>query len=265
MTLIVGIKCQDGIVLGGDGAATYTTPLGQSQTIKQPHPKLCIIGEAVILGVSGPVGLGQSYRAEIEAEIKNRNNRPSWKTISDARSFLHEKMWKHAGQAWKNAGVVAETVGPGPASQSAVHQSLVAFPVRNGPCLLLFDHQCQAEEATEHLPFLTVGSGQPAADPFLAFVRRVFWEKTMPSVDEGIFAATWTLEHCIEAQPGGIAHPIQIVTLRKDGNKNWGATQLSDDELGEHKEMINTVMSEMRNACKSTAVESTTSPLPDKL
>jgi 20S proteasome alpha/beta subunit len=38
MTLIIGIKCSDGIVMGADGAATFGS-LGQ-QTIRQGTKKL---------------------------------------------------------------------------------------------------------------------------------------------------------------------------------------------------------------------------------
>ncbi len=38
MTLIIGIKCSDGIVMGADGAATFAT-LGQP-TIRQETKKL---------------------------------------------------------------------------------------------------------------------------------------------------------------------------------------------------------------------------------
>jgi ATP-dependent protease HslVU (ClpYQ) peptidase subunit len=63
MTLIVGIKCRNGIVMGADGAATLGA-LGQ-QTIRQETEKLDILENRIIVGVSGPVGLGQRIRAEI--------------------------------------------------------------------------------------------------------------------------------------------------------------------------------------------------------
>ena len=59
MTLIIGIKCKDGIVLGADGAATLGA-MGQ-RTILQPMKKLEIISSAMVLGVSGP----RRIRAEI--------------------------------------------------------------------------------------------------------------------------------------------------------------------------------------------------------
>ena len=64
MTLIVGIKSRDGIVMGADGGAT----LGDipQTTVMQPIKKLEIISESVVIGTSGHVGLGQQFRAAIE-------------------------------------------------------------------------------------------------------------------------------------------------------------------------------------------------------
>jgi len=58
MTLIVGVKCQDSVVVGSDGAATSTTIVGVP-TSRQAVKKLTNLGNKIIVGVSGPVGLGQ--------------------------------------------------------------------------------------------------------------------------------------------------------------------------------------------------------------
>ncbi len=64
MTLIVGLKCSDGIVLGADGAATLGV-MGH-QTARQTTKKLTILSESVVVGVSGPVGLAQRVAGEVQ-------------------------------------------------------------------------------------------------------------------------------------------------------------------------------------------------------
>ena len=55
MTLIVGVKCSDGIVLGADSSATYTTQLAQQLTIRQDTvTKLHIASEKIIVSVFWP-------------------------------------------------------------------------------------------------------------------------------------------------------------------------------------------------------------------
>lgn len=232
MTLIVGIKCADGVVLGADSASTYVTALGQQ------HKKLDIIGADVVFGLSGPVGLGQSYKDEIASFIRTKGNRAPWKSIGQAKQFLTEAMWKHAGPAWDRARIVAQTTGPQAVMQDCAAQTVAAFPVGDEPCLVQFTPQCQPEEATADLPFLSIGSGQPVADPFLAFIRRIFWPQQSPSLNDGILATLWTITHTIHAQPGGVAPPIRIVTLKKSKNNKWKAEELSDGELGEHQQKM---------------------------
>jgi hypothetical protein len=263
LTLIVGIKCQDGVVVGADGAATYSTTLSQIRTITQPTSKLTIVGEEIILGVSGPVGLEQSFRYEIEALVKNTGGRCSWKAMAKARNELSQALWTHAATAWERSNRVAGTIGQ-PAAIDALHQSVVAFPLEREPCLVQFDHQCQPEEATPNLPFLWVGSGQPTADPFLAFIRRIFRPYNLPLLEDGIFAAVWALDYSIKAQPGGIAEPIQIATLRKESGGKWKARELSVADLGEHREMVKDLEESLLDSVKRIFSERPSQPIPPK-
>ncbi len=63
MTPIIGIRCSNGIVIGSDGAATLSA-LGQP-TATQPTPKLDVFDNKVIVGVSGPFGLGQIIKGHV--------------------------------------------------------------------------------------------------------------------------------------------------------------------------------------------------------
>ena len=66
MTLIIGILCTDGVVLGSDTQATYDS-MGQPTIRQEDFSKLNVIcDQRAILGVSGPVGLAQRIAAEIE-------------------------------------------------------------------------------------------------------------------------------------------------------------------------------------------------------
>jgi hypothetical protein len=78
---------------------------------------------------------------------------------------------------------------------------------------------------------------QQIADPFLAFLRRVLWKDKSPSLGEGILATLWTLLHAIDTNPGGVADPIQLIILRREA-KQYEARELSDSELGEHKQAV---------------------------
>lgn len=78
----------------------------------------------------------------------------------------------------------------------------------------------------------------------------------------GIFAVAWALDYSIKAQPGGIAEPIQIVVLEKLANGGWKGRELSEDELGQHRQMVKTLEDEFPKFTKKTFSEPLGGPIP---
>jgi ATP-dependent protease HslVU (ClpYQ) peptidase subunit len=73
MTLIIGIRCKEGVVLGADGAATLTNAQLQP-TIQMPvKRKLQIFSGQVVVGVSGDVGLAQRFGQAIGDAWANKS------------------------------------------------------------------------------------------------------------------------------------------------------------------------------------------------
>ena len=230
MTLIIGIKCSDGVVLGADGATTYAS-MGRP-TIRQPvKSKLQPIAGCMVLGVSGPVGIGQRFAGEVEALWNEK--RLSGKRIHEAMSLIRSAFWSHLGPEFEAAQAAQQLIGP-VAQQSVLSESLLALPLEKNPILLHFDQQGSPTQFKPDLPFATIGSGQANADPFLAFIRKIFWRDRLPTLVEGIFSVLWTLEHAIYTTPGGVAEPKQIVALGKDCK----VRELSDEDLEEHYQAI---------------------------
>ena len=62
MTLVVGVRCADGVVMGADSAATFGG--AGTPTVTQPVRKLDVIDEEVIV-VLGVSGFGQFWVREI--------------------------------------------------------------------------------------------------------------------------------------------------------------------------------------------------------
>jgi 20S proteasome alpha/beta subunit len=233
MTLIVGVLCEDGIVVGADGAATLGS-LG-SMTARQPVKKLTNVQNRVVIGVSGPVGLGQLLIDRVES-LQSSGGLKGTKCPNAAQAMrIFTGAFKDdVIPAFDRARVAAGVVGNQNAAARVMSSTVVALTIKSQPVLIQFDEQCGAEAATPDLPFVAVGSGQATADPFLAFVRRVFWVNRLPTVSEGILAATWTLRQAIETSPGGVADPIQLMVL--EGGE---VRELSDPEREEHEQSAN--------------------------
>lgn len=232
MTLIIGILCEDGVVVGADGMATFGS-LGQ-RTIQQPTRKLVQIGECIAIGTSGPVGLGQRFAATLQDLWSTK--KLSGKASHEATTILRDAFWQYAQREFEAAKVTAPVLGQS-SLESAISYTVLAMPLDKKPCLIQFNQQCSPELATKDLPFIAVGSGQLLADPFLAFLRRIFWQNGLPKVSEGVLATVWSLEQAIRTNPGGVGPPIQIMTLEKVGG-DWKVRELVKSDFEEHRQAI---------------------------
>ena len=141
--------------------------------------------------------------------------------------------------------------------------SLVALPVgglTGKPELIQCTYNGQAEAATNDLPYIAIGSGQPIADPHLALLRRVFWPDKLPNIADGIFAAMWTLLHAIQVNPGGVAEPIQMAVLEKSKGNELRAHEFSWQVVAEHRQHVKEAEEHLRSFSDSQHASSTQPP-----
>lgn len=223
--------------MGADGAATLGA-MGML-TVRQPVKKLYIVDKGSspygVIGTSGPVGMGQQYHGLLQDLLRSESFSSDAPAV--AMGKLQRKLWPACETALKASAILGQVVGNQAAQQNSLASAIVGVPVKNDPRLFQFGPQCNAEEVTDALPFVAIGSGQPIADPFMAFIRRVFWPDRLPTLFEGIFAVFWTLDHAIETAAFGLGSPKQIVILRKHSG-GYEIRELPDTELQEHSEAI---------------------------
>lgn len=233
MTLIVGIKCGNGVVVAADSAATLGA-FGQN-TVEQNVTKLIIQQEKVILGFSGPVGLHQLQQDNLESTWGNALKS---KRIAEVRTALSTKLATPFKEAANRAAVLQQLVGP-PALSSVLSQTLISLPVDNQARLLEFTSDCNSEEITQDIPFTSIGSGKPFADPFLAFLKESLWDDSCPpTTGHGVLAALWTVDHVIKVNAGhGVGGRTQVGVLELV-NEDWKARFLSEEELELHRQNI---------------------------
>ena len=235
MTLIVGIKCNDGVVMGADSAATFATPTGRS-TVIQSATKLQIPAGPIITATSGPMGLGQLFSESIGKLWKEK--KIGWGVSrEDGMRLIRGAILQDAQVALQSAAIAAQSIGQAAASMSARSSTLVALPVGGGAELISCDHAGNPEAAID-LPYIAIGSGQIPANPFLAFIRRVFWPTGLPRLSQATLAVVWALEHCISIHPGGVDGPIQLAILSKRSGKELTAKILDKPEIDSHREQI---------------------------
>lgn len=221
--------------MASDSAATFGT--GGIPTIGQQEVrKLHRLNENILFSSTGAVGVSQLIADKLKSEWDK-------KTFSGIQSpdELMDKIGK----------TIVNLVGPylqsatwvqplGADTSSSLCKSLVAMPVASTPNLFSFDFNGAPERATLQLPFIALGSGQPIADPFLAFLKRLLWVTTEPTVAEGKLAAVWTIDHVRHTTPGGVGGGIQVGVLSGKAGKAPTVELLADGDIEEHLQKVST-------------------------
>jgi hypothetical protein len=228
VTSIVGVFCKDGVVIGTDSSATFST--GNIATIEQPYEKIRIISNRVIVAGTGQIGLGQRFNNVVQKshdlKVFDKNS-----ALDVARILARESIKDFA-----ETHVDRNQYG-----------ALVAFPTGSKCNLCEFAiKDFQPEMKNEKLWFVSMGSGQLITDPFLAFIREVFWSNGVPTVNEAVFSVTWTLDHAVAYNAGGINGPVKIAVLENISGK-LRARILEEEELFEHRDNINECKETLRS------------------
>lgn len=214
MTLLVGIRCSDGVVIAADQAVTFG--VSGIHTISHRACKIAVISDQVIVAGTGQVGMNQRFCDTVE------------------------KMW--TGQQAKgkspidvgrlvSAAAVKDFQGTG--APKGAYGALMAFPSgKHGGSLIEFQvADLQPEMKDSGTWFVSMGSGQLIADSYLAFMRSVYWQDGAPTVRHALFAAAWVMHQSIAVAPGFIAEPIDIAVL-----EGSNARRLDEDDLASHME-----------------------------
>lgn len=227
MTILVGIRCKDGIVIGTDSAATFAS--GQMRTIEQPGvKKIAIIADRVIIASTGEVGLGQRFCQIVH-------------NAHEAKLFQKDPI--EVGR--QLAATAVNDFGSTKADRSS-YGALVAFPTHSSFELCEFATSNFQPELKRDIWYVSMGSGQAIADPCLGFIRQAFWaDGAPPSSEDGVFAVVWTLAQAIKLNPGGINAPMQVAMLTTRAGKPL-ARLLDAGEIAEHEANVDGAIEHLR-------------------
>lgn len=248
MTLIVGIRCTDCVIVGSDSAITFGAH-GQLPTIEQPfRQKIEIVDDRMIVAGAGKLGLGQRF-----VDIASK----CWREIDPARTNVLD-----FGRivAMNGRNDLAQT-----SAAAGEYGALVAVPVGSRAELIEFAvEDLQPEVKTDESWYVAMGSGQIVADPLLGFFRKVFWGDDPPQRQDGVFAMTMILTLACEMAPIGVAKPLQIATLSVDGAAEPIARRLTEEELLEHENNVNAALDHFRQYRRAQGGETQPPPQPPR-
>jgi hypothetical protein len=250
LTIIVGVKCTDGVVIGADSIATSSAGTTNIMQIES-NDKIRIFDGSIILAATGSVGYSQRLHLQIEAAIKG----------NIFKNYKHDRLTQHISS--KFIGDLQSSLAPNfPQLGGIGFGALMAAVIDGDPCLVEFaTNNFQPEYKEKKSFFVSMGSGQPLADPFLAFVSRVLWRDRLPDVKIGRFGLFWALRHTLKHAPGLVGPPIRLATLHKRDSA-WTAFEAEDYQ--EAEQFIENIEDQIGAAISGTEAEPapTTAPLP---
>jgi 20S proteasome alpha/beta subunit len=246
LTLIIGIRCTDGIVVASDSAATYAQDavptIGQ-----QVVTKIRSLSGSIIYSSTGAIGTSQLISARLLEAWTDK--KLDIKTAGRAMESISKLIFDCTGHLLSAGPQVAQLAGQNAAAGPILCKSLIAMVVQHRPSLFTFEYSSAPEEVTEELPFTALGSGQNIADPFLAFLKRVLWSDHPPSLGEARFAAAWTIHHVEKVVPGFVGGPIQMACLTSE--KSGPKIEFIDP--AEHENRISSAEARIRDLILSPA------------
>ena len=256
MSLIIGLCCSDGIVLGADDAAIFGND--RTPTIRAAFKKIRIVDGASAISVAGTNGLLQQYEDVIVSAHKDdafASSRPV-----QAMNILRDEFMARTNAQFQVAQMLERELGQR-AWDSCSAEIVVATRIGTKYRLYHYDKRMSPQEVTDELPFVAIGSGQQTADPFIAHLRRIYYAKQCPDIALGVMTVVWTLKHAAETGAPNVGTGRQIVTLSIDGDATV-VSELPDEQLQEHYEFIDRAEETMRSVVRPTWRE-VSQPLPE--
>ena len=125
--------------------------------------------------------------------------------------------------------------------------AIVAFEKQGAHHCCVFEGQLQPRFLDENHFYVALGSGKLSADPFLRFLTDTFCpHNAPPTTREGIFLATWVVQHVIDTNPGGVAGPIRVATYTLEGAVPR-ARHLDNTEIAEHQQAIESARAALKS------------------
>ena len=301
MTVIVGILCSDGVVIGSDSAMVagraqsgYTMQREDGDVLK-----IEVIEGNTITAITGAMGLAQRFNDQIETTIKAlrvpfhppQQFAPGFGAIggSHLQQMLAGKV--AAGAIPFNVinpvemgRIIAQVViGDFQRTQSHFQANngwglgaLFAFVNNDKPHLIDFD-PVQFHPELKGLPdplrgdhdrvwrCVTWGGGARLADSFLAHAYRLLFGGKTPTVARAKLAVAWTVDHVRRYNIGLVGGELQLAVLEKV-NGNWAARHEDPGETKGQVEFLEEYISDFREKQKpEAAAEASTVDLHKEL
>ncbi len=238
MTAVLGVLCRDGVVLGSDGASSAVRRSGAIQ-YERAKRKVWVVANSAMGASAGNAAVGQRIKIAakrfFDATADNLNFPQS--DISDSYEIADRL----------RQGVLCELdkVDMAPAASDS---ALIAFPVGDDYAMVKFSgSKLRPKLIEEDLHYETVGSGSAVVNPFFEFLTEIFWNDSLPTMDEATIGVVWALEHAIATSSAGVNTPITVGAMKQ----NEAPVLLQPAITQEAKEFIVSMKTVLKDSMKT--------------
>lgn len=247
MTIVATFLCTDGVVVAAD--SMITSLAGNIPIAHHTEKKISILSGNQIFASSGDQGLSERFRVIVDRAHGNVQK-------TDHPIYYPVLLTQSVNDQFRKTGI----------SGAINLEAVLAYDHKNKHYCCVFDAPLlQPRLLNKESFYASLGSGMLSAEPFLHFLVDIFCQDGPPNVSEGVFLATWVVEHVIRTNPGGVAGPTRIGILERNQQDNLAARELHDSEIDEHRQAIEsarTSLKDWRDKFQTGAEEDKISPPP---
>lgn len=299
MTVLVGISCDDGVVIGCD-SAELAGRAGQYTIERQEGSvlKIELIGADAVTAYTGGTGLAQRCNGQIDATLKMLKAPFSGLVVHAGIGRIPNPIQDFLAQRFKKGEVPYDrltpieigrvlaqaVIGDFETTRSTLQNAqgwglgaLFAFIHGGAPHLIEFDNvqfhpqlKGQPDPGREgkdrNWRAVSMGAGKPLADAFLAHSYRLLFGKKVPVIERAKLVIIWTIDHVCRYNDGWVGGDSHLAVLKKGEDGTWRAQHESVDEtrqqMAELEEYITSFRGHQNTADKGALDLNTALDLP---
>lgn len=230
MTVVVAFFCSDGVVIAAD---SMLTPSMGGMDVGHHHGlKVSVLDGPQLFAFAGDQGQAERFKVMTHGSHTHISQvaHPLDYTIALSQSII---------QQFQSTGLQLQMINT---------NTVLAFEKTGQHFCCVFEGPLQPRFLDNAHFYVALGSGKLSADPFLRFLVDTFCNgNSQPSVTEGLFLATWAVQHVIDTNPGGVAGPIRVATFERDSAGAYIARTLPEEEIAEHQQAVESAAQALRS------------------
>lgn len=239
MTIIVAVKCSDGVVIAADGMAVasvewqgHILPTGRYRNRKirlLPGPQI----GAFVTDSLGAVEHFCAVAVQVADDIPTAAD-PMDHAAAVTKALLQRLL----------ATGAATVTGGGLVVQPQM-EAVLAFPHGGEPQCFIFNRLCQPSPVPPQCFMIALGAGKLFADPFMSYLLEAFGGDP-PDVRLGTMLAVWTIEYAARASQATFGGPISVAVMERAAGSICTVRELGTDEVDEQRDRMRGAASALR-------------------